>query len=122
MSTDKRVKTLAVSEETHQELITLKLKMRARTVDEVIRFLLERYSQSEQKEVKRSEEEIAKIASDLIYKVCVDLGKDAKFLPPFIYKRYKIKDKDIVEYFDRIRDKEIDCSKVLESGYLIFYY
>lgn len=110
------VKLIAVREETHRKLMELKFELRVSSIDKVINILLEHYYSEGRKEVKRSEEEIARIASDLIKKVCKNLGEEARFLPLFIVKRYKIQDKDIVDYFEKMGDKEIDCSEVLKNS------
>ena len=106
-------KPILVKKDTHEKLVELKYELRARSIDQVISILLEHYGG---KKVKRSEEEIGKIADDLIKKACKNLGGEARFRPLFIVKRYKIQDKDIVEYFEKMRDKEIDCSEVLKDN------
>ena len=108
------VKLVAVREDTHRKLMELKFELRVSSIDKVINILLEHYGGK--KEVKRSEEEIAKIADDLIKKACKNLGGEARFRPLFIVKRYKIEDKDIVEYFEKMGDKERDCSEFLKNS------
>ncbi|MEM1880302.1 MAG: hypothetical protein QXE28_05120 [Desulfurococcaceae archaeon] len=111
-------KPILVRKDTHDRLTELKYELRAKSLDQVIRFLLDNYSKGRQevKEVKRSEEEIAKIVSELIRETCERVGEDARFLPMLIVKRYKIQDRDILEYMERVKDKEVVCLEVLRKG------
>lgn len=99
--------TIYVRKETRDKLIEIKYKYRLKSIDEAIRFLID------QKPIMN--DNIETKARELIYKVCVDLGEEAKFFPLFIVKRYKISDPAIVEYFKSINNQEISCANVLST-------
>ncbi|MEM4959486.1 MAG: hypothetical protein QXX12_06415 [Nanopusillaceae archaeon] len=111
------VKLIAVREETHRKLMELKYELRVSSIDKVINTLLEHYSKGRQevKEAVRSEEELAKMESELILRLCREWGEESSFYTVLLVKKYKIKEKDLADYIMK-HNREVRCREVLNSS------
>ena len=111
-------KPILVKKDTHEKLVELKYELRARSIDQVISILLEHYhskNRKDGKEVVRSEEELAKIESELIKKLCEEWGDESSFYTVILVKKYKVKEKDLADYIMK-HNREVRCSEVLKNS------
>lgn len=134
------LKTIGVEEEIWEKLTALKHRLKLKSINDVIKYMLNSFEfmspinipitpnvrldtepqprlistiQNIQKtENTNTSVSVEERAHQLFARLCSELGREARFYTTFVVRRYKITEKDLLEYLLNLHD-EIDCSEIL---------
>ncbi|MEM4068081.1 MAG: hypothetical protein QXV17_14610 [Candidatus Micrarchaeaceae archaeon] len=107
--------TIKVSKDIKQKLLVLKYKYMFKSFDDLLKFMLDIFEKYEKEKEREKRQRIEERVREMIVETCLDLGEEGSFYPKYIIRRYKIQEKEIVEYLLSQEEKQIECKQILKD-------
>lgn len=107
--------TIKVSKEVRDKLVLLKYKYKFKTFNDLLKYVLETFEKTMNTKTGITiPESVEEKVREMIVETCIELGEESSFFPMYLVRKYKITEKNLVEYLQKLED-EIHCSQILQD-------